>query len=541
MNVKKDYTRLVAMEDTKAVEAVPGKVELPAVPKAPTPATLETGGGATGAEEMVGQLTEAAGAQNAGGGAAVSGGSADATPTEQKPAQTYNYEQLVAYQNQEAAADRAERAAGANFIRVGSKYTNTPNERTIKLSQPFDGMWYYDPGEKVYAGTPGSEAYFDENGNWKAPAGYAPQVGSSGSAGGTAGTSKFGNTGSSGSSLTALLEEWKKAAAEQANGQIDYAVAQAITELERALEDAQPAFREAAEAVSREEAQALDNSALYAELRGDKGGIGQSQYNEIQAAAAQNRLAVQQAQTKLATDTARQIADLRAQGEFEKADKMLEITQTYLSQLISLEQWAAEFGFSQQQFQASLNQWQAEYDLAMKEFDFNTTQTQSNKYADIGSALLSAGIMPDAKQLAAMGMTEAQAKQYLTQLQLEKALGDQTGGGFRMPSTNAELYQMLKEAGATNADEAKTQLALWEVSSPGNYVGGFEDWLKRNSDEGNGGLTFSDLGAEARKIYDLYVSGTGMPTPALMASLISEAEGRISENEAKFLLSLVGY
>ena len=59
-----------------------------------------------------------------------------------------------------------------------------------------------------------------------------------------------------------MLEDWKKAAAEQANGQIDYAVAQAITELERALEDAQPAFREAAEAVSREEAQALDNSAL---------------------------------------------------------------------------------------------------------------------------------------------------------------------------------------------------------------------------------------------------------------------------------------
>ena len=254
------------------------------------------------------------------------------TPTQTVPAPTstpsgekaYTLAELTALQEKETADDIYERyTLGKNFIRVGSGYTNTPNERTYRLAQPFDGMWYYDPGEKVYAGTPGSEAYFDENGNWKAPAGYAPQVGNSGSAGGTAGTSKFGNTGSSGSSLTALLEEWKKAAAEQANGQIDYAVAQAITELERALEDAQPAFREAAEAVSREEAQALDNSALYAELRGDKGGIGQSQYNEIQAAAAQNRLAIQQAQTKLATDTARQIADLRAQGEFEKVRVML--------------------------------------------------------------------------------------------------------------------------------------------------------------------------------------------------------------------------
>ena len=45
-----------------------------------------------------------------------------------------------------------------------------------------------------------------------------------------------------------------------------------------------------------------------------------------------------QAQTKLSTDTARQIADLRAQGEFEKADALLELNQTYLSKLMEIQQ-----------------------------------------------------------------------------------------------------------------------------------------------------------------------------------------------------------
>lgn len=448
------------------------------------------------------------------------------------PGKVYTQEELVAFQQAMSAADMAAMQERQQTMYRAGKYSDTPSGAGW-VSIPLASGGYYE-----YRAEPVWQGYWSTSPNAGSNTG-ASGAGTAGATGaGSGGASQVGSSG--GNDLTSLLEEWKSAAAEQANGQIDYAVFQAITELERALEDAQPAFREAAEAVSQEEAQALDNSALYAELRGDKGGIGQSQYNEIQAAAAQNRLAVQQAQTKLATDTARQIADLRAQGEFEKADKMLEITQTYLSQLISLEQWAAEFGFSQQQFQASLNQWQAEYDLAMKEFDFNTTQTQSNKYADIGSALLSAGIMPDAKQLAAMGMTEAQAKQYLTQLQLEKALGDQTGGGFRMPSTNAELYQMLKEAGATNANEAKTQLALWGVSSPGNYVGGFEDWLKRNSDEGNDQALAKYMDNPAVRTAKAYIDAGRWTQEDLLNAIEAAVGHTINDAEAHALLDYAG-
>lgn len=222
-----------------------------------------------------------------------------------------------------------------------------------------------------------------------------------------------------GNSQQALLNKWQKAAGQQATGQIDYAVNKGVTELERALADAQPMFKEQAEAVARDEMQALDNSALYAEARGDKGGIGQSQYNEIQSAAAQNRLAVQQAQTKLATDTARQIADLRAQGEFEKADKLLEITQNYLSQLMSLEQWAAEFGLSVEQFQANLDKWQQEFDFERYKYDTNLGLNKTSQMADLASALLGSGIRLDKAQMNALGINEDQMNEMLLLNQLQ--------------------------------------------------------------------------------------------------------------------------
>lgn len=234
--------------------------------------------------------------------------------------------------------------------------------------------------------------------------------------------------GGANSDLKGALEAWQQAAVQQSNVQIDYAVQKAVAELQRALEDAEPRFKEQAESVARDERQALDNSALYAELRGDKGGIGREQYNSIHNAAAKNRLAVQQAQTSLAADTARQIEDLRAQGEFEKANAALELTQTYLSQLIKLEQWAAEFQLSEAEFADSVERWKADYALDLQKLQIGQSQWQqefaaagNKQLASMGNALLKAGVMPTAAQLSAMGMTADQADSYLILRQLEAA------------------------------------------------------------------------------------------------------------------------
>ena len=247
-----------------------------------------------------------------------------------------------------------------------------------------------------------------------------------------------GGTFSRNRDLSGYLDQWRQAAGDQATRQIDYAVNKGVNDLQRAEEDAKAQFQTQRNQVDADEARNLDNAALYAELRGDRGGIGQQQYSSVQNNAAQNRQTVNSEQTKLATDTQRQIADLRAQGEFQKADKLLEISQSYLQQLVSLEQWAAEYDLSAAQFNESVRQWEQEYQLSVAQLmgTYNGQQTlsarnaQSSDLASAGKALLSAGILPSAEQAEAMGYTIPQLQLMLSQQQAGETTGSSGGGSY---------------------------------------------------------------------------------------------------------------
>lgn len=329
--------------------------------------------------------------------------------------------------------------------------------------------------------------------------------------------------------LNALLDAWQQAALNQSNGQIDYAVAKAVADLERALQDAQPQFKEQAETVAREERQALDNSALYAEMRGDKGGIGQEQYNSIQNTAAQNHLAVQQAQTKLATDTQRQIADLRAQGEFEKADAALQITQQYLQQLIGIEQWAAEFGLSVEQFNEQVRQWEAEYNMAMQQFQTGVNQWQQefafqqqqyanslnqwqqefdygkqSDLANVGWALLESGIPLSEEQMSAMGIDPGQASQILMQQQLESALKNNGSGTTPKTLDYDGLFKAAMESGHPQSFIANNYKEYGFTSSTGLY-NDYKSWEEQPVEPSLQDLdliSVSDLGIGAMLSYN---------------------------------------
>ena len=256
------------------------------------------------------------------------------------------------------------------------------------------------------------------------PLSYLGRNGAEGQMGGSAaghgyGSGSYGAGGGYGSGeLSGLLGDWRSAAQEQAERQIDYATAQGVAALERAREDAAAQYQTQRDQAAKYGRNAMDNAALYAELRGDRGGIGLAQYNAVQNAAEENRLAVDAAQVKMATDTDRQITDLRTQGEFAKANQVLEISQAYLQQLVSLEQWAAEYNLSAAKFQETVRQWEQEFALSVGQvtgsYQGQTTMA-AKKYSDSllaesGSALLSAGVMPNSEQLAAMGLTQAQAR-----------------------------------------------------------------------------------------------------------------------------------
>lgn len=308
------------------------------------------------------------------------------------------------------------------------------------------------------AGGPGATQTQTPNG-----AGVQNAIGPNGSGSGSSSNTNININGGNGGSYTGAapslydyLEQWMQNATKQQQNAIDWATSQQIQETLRAQQEADAQFQNTRDQIAIDEAKAKDNQALYAETRGDKGGIGASQYDAIMNTAAQNRLSVNQAQTKMASDTAQTIANLRAQGEYEKADALLELSQTYLAQLISLEQWSAEYGLSVAQFQAQLDQWKKDYELNLAQVmgSYNGTPTLENqKYqdslalnqqetlADQGWKALSLGVTPSPSQLKAMGVTADQVNTYLTSQQLKNA-----GNPSSPKSDAADIDGLFEEA-----------------------------------------------------------------------------------------------
>lgn len=175
-----------------------------------------------------------------------------------------------------------------------------------------------------------------------------------------------------------LLEQARDAGLAQAEAKTDYAVAQGVNALREAWEEAEARYQVQQGQIAADEARARDNQALYAAARGDRGGIAAAQYDSVSNAAMQNRAAADTARTQLAADTARGMADLRARGEFEKADALLNLTQQYLSQLMGLENRAAEYNLSVAKFNAGLDEWAAEYAYRLQQADLDAWQWRMN-------------------------------------------------------------------------------------------------------------------------------------------------------------------
>lgn len=158
------------------------------------------------------------------------------------------------------------------------------------------------------------------------------------------------------SSIQSFLESYFGQAQQQTQAKIDNATAQGIRQLQQTQEKSNQQIQEQRNQAAIQGAKAQDNQALYAEARGDRGGIGAAQYDAVMNNTARIQASLNQQQTQVANDTAQQIAQLRANGEYEKADALLELGQQYLSQLISLQQWALSYNMDVAQFNRQLEQ-----------------------------------------------------------------------------------------------------------------------------------------------------------------------------------------
>ena len=212
-------------------------------------------------------------------------------------------------------------------------------------------------------------------------------------------------------------DEWAKNQKGLVDTQIDYATNQGIIEAQRAEEDAQPKFQQQLNQNDIDTARAMSNSALYAEARGDRGGIGQSQYNEVQAAGLRAKQEINSARTKLATDTARAIADLRSKGEFQKAESYMKIQNELMAKYFEIENAILNYGISRAEYEQAKEQadFNRDYQIANLLGTYNGQPTLSsqryNQEQLIANAQwkLATGIMPTAEELAALGITAADA------------------------------------------------------------------------------------------------------------------------------------
>lgn len=268
------------------------------------------------------------------------------------------------------------------------------------------------------------------------------------------------------------LDKWFQDAKEQQRLETDYAVNQGVADLERAEEEAQREFQTQQDRNDRDERRALDNQALYMEARGDRGGIGHAQYGEIQAQAMSNRQAIHTARTQLTTETARQIADLRARGEFQKADALLKLSQTYLDRLTSLQQWQAEYDMSREQFNVRLDQWQKEFELQAGQVTgiyqgkptYVAQREEQEMRAKTGMAALQMGIRPSPAQQTALGLTDQQIDAFLWQVRQNKTSGGSRGSGSSRGSRGSGGGgSSHKKPGKPQANTAAPQEKNWSL------------------------------------------------------------------------------
>ena len=245
------------------------------------------------------------------------------------------------------------------------------------------------------------------------------------------------------------LDEMSEAARAEAEARIDRTVEEGVQQLEQTEAEAQAGFQTRRDQIALDERQAMDSTALYAELRGDRGGIGQAQYASVQNTAAVNRQQVSREQQRLATETAQRIEALRREGEFQKADAVLELTQKHLAALMELERWAQEKNLSVAEFNTELARWEAEYAFQMKRFGVQTElslasltgtlpdgtptyaarQAERAQLAAAAKMLLEYGLTLTPEQLEALGWTEGQYEAFIRGAEPGTPTGSYGGGG----------------------------------------------------------------------------------------------------------------
>lgn len=193
---------------------------------------------------------------------------------------------------------------------------------------------------------------------------------------------------------------------QQVRNNLDYQYNQGINSAYRSYEDAAPSYGKQYGDATINMYQGADNSALASRMNGQYGGMATQQAGAVMTQYQQARQEISKAQEKLATDTVRQVEELRAQKKFKEADQLLQNAQRRFSALYEDAVRVDENQYSN---------WQYENSLQREDSQINQNIAQSDKeyQQSLGLSFLKAGVMPPQSFLDALGITSSTAQSYI--------------------------------------------------------------------------------------------------------------------------------
>ncbi len=246
---------------------------------------------------------------------------------------------------------------------------------------------------------------------------------------------------------------------------VDFTVQSAVAQLGQAREGAQKDFAAQRDQINIDEAQARDRQVLYAAARGDRGGITARQYDSISNTAANSRRAIAQQQQQLADETNRQIADLRAQGEFQKAEAVLQLAQQQLSHLWELQQYTDSVRLQEDK----LNMQQADLTgiyngsktYAAQQAEKEWEKAARKQAYEMAMEMIRGGSLPSACLLESAGMLDDKAT-YQNMANLYRAqltAKSSTGGSKTYSKTDSDPTSLFTQMMAGGIEDYETAYA----------------------------------------------------------------------------------
>jgi hypothetical protein len=176
--------------------------------------------------------------------------------------------------------------------------------------------------------------------------------------------------------------------------------------------------------------------------------------------------------------------------------------------------------------------------------------------ASAGETLLSAGIMPSASQLAAMGISSDQAQSMITAAQLAAAGKDPTKGGGPTNDTAADksdVYRWLLLNGATDEGTAYQILrnngyGTTDANKYASYFGDNYDSVKESYDSEQDAIRqnkvdivetgYARLGDYAKSLYQAFTGTAFTEKDQKAVAENAKNAGNITEAEYEFLKAM---